>query len=120
MKEVELIDLLKQYQVCKKFLDSQAYAKDYFDPYDEQCVAEKEVYEARLRAIESLIKLLAPSDEYTVLYLHYIKGLSIEKCAESMRMSSRTAYRLLGRSYKYICKTINEIGEPYNKTKEEK
>ena len=102
MNETDFIELLKQYPVCKRFLDSQAYAKEYFNPYDTQKIDEKEQYEERLRAIESLIKLLAPSDEYTLLRLHYIKGLPIEKCSESMYISRRTGYRLLRKAHKSL------------------
>jgi len=102
MKETEVIELLKQYSVCKRFLDSQAYAKEYFNPYDTQKIDEKEQYEARLHAIESLVQFLAPSDEYTLLRLHYIKGLPIEKCSESMYISRRTGYRLLKKAHKSL------------------
>lgn len=110
MNENEVVELLKQYLVCKKFLDSQAYAKEYFNPWDDQKIDEKEVYEARKKAIESLIQLLSPSDEYTLLRLHYIKGLPVEKCAESMNVSRRTAYRMLKRAHLRLCDFINKKG----------
>jgi predicted DNA-binding protein (UPF0251 family) len=102
MKEAEVIELLKQYSVCKRFLDSQAYAKEYFNPYDTQKIDEKEQYEGKMHVIESLIQFLAPSDEYTILRLHYIKGLPIEKCSESMYISRRTGYRLLKKAHKSL------------------
>lgn len=102
MKEQELIDLLKSYSICKRFLDSQAYAKEYFNPYDTQQIDEKEVYESKMNLIESLIQLLAPSNEYTLLRLHYIKGIPVSKCAESMNISTRTAYRLLKKAHKSL------------------
>lgn len=108
MKEAEIIELLKQYSVCKKFLDSQAYAKEYFNPDDTQKIDKKEIYEARIHAIESLIQLLEPSDEYTLLHLHYIKGITIEKCAECMCMSQRTAFRMLKKAHGRICDFINK------------
>lgn len=111
MNENEVIELLKEYSTCKRFIDSQAYAKEYFNPYDTQQIDEKEVYEARMRAIECLIQLLAPSDEYTLLRLHYIKGLSVEKCAESMNVSRRTAYRMLKKAHLRLCDFINKKGE---------
>ena len=110
MKETEVIELLKQYPMCKKFLDSQAYAKEYFNPCGTQKIEEKEIYEARMHVIESLIQLLAPSDEYTLLYLHYIKGIGVEKCAECMYVSRRTAFRILKRAYGHICDFISKKG----------
>ena len=108
MKETEIIELLKSYSVCKKFLDSQAYAKEYFDPDSTQKIDKKEVYEARIHAIESLIKLLEPSDEYTLLHLHYIKGVPIGKCAECMSVSCRTAFRKLNKAHKSIYELVSK------------
>lgn len=110
MEEIEVIKLLKEYSICKRFLDSQSYAKEYFNPYDAQEIDEKEKYEARLHLIESLIQLLAPSNEYTLLRLHYCKGISIEKCAECMSVSSRTAYRILKNAHKKLSNLINTKG----------
>ena len=110
MKESEVIEFLEQYSVCKRFLDSQAYAKEYFNPYNTQQIDEKEIYESRMHTIESLIQLLSPSDEYTFCRLHYIKGLPTEKCAESMFLSRRTAYRIRKKAHERICEFINKKG----------
>lgn len=118
MKEAEVIELLKQYSVCKKFLDAQAYAKEYFNPYDTQKIDKQEVYESRIHAIESLIQLLEPSDEYTLLHLHYIKGIPIEKCAECMYMSRRTAFRMLKKAHNRICNFISKKGTTDERNKQ--
>ena len=110
MTEVSVIELLKQYPVCKRYLDSKAYAKEYFDPYDRQKNDEKEQYEARMNAIESLVHLLNPSDEYTLLRLHYINDISIEKCAESMGISVRTAWRRLNKAHILLSDFVNKKG----------
>ena len=110
MKENEVTELLKQYSVCKKFLDSQAYAKEYFNPDYSQKIDDKEIYEARVHTIESLIRLLEPSNEYTLLRLHYIKGIGVEKCAECMFISTRTAYRMLKKAHEKICDFVNKKG----------
>lgn len=108
MKETEVIELLKQYSVFKKFLDAQAFAKEYFNLDDTQDIDKKEIYEAKIHAIESLLQLLEPSDEYTLLYLHYINGIPVEKCAECMYMSRRTAFRMLKKAHERICDFINK------------
>lgn len=110
MNENEAIELLKQYAVCKRFLDSQTYAKEYFDPYNTQQIDEKALYEARMHVIESLIQLLSPSDEYTILHLRYIKGLPVEKCAECMNVSRSTAFRMLKKAHLCLCDFINKKG----------
>ena len=110
MSVAEVIELLGQYSVCKRFLSSQAYAKEYFNPDDTQRIDEKEVYEKRIHAIESLIQLLSPSNEYTLLRLHYTKGICVEKCAECMGVSRRTAYRMLKKAHSCLCDFINKKG----------
>ena len=77
MKEIDIINLLKSYKVCKKFVQAQEYAKTYFDPIGTQEISKSEQCEARMNTIECLIQLLAPSEEYTLLHLHYIKGIPV-------------------------------------------
>ena len=107
MKKSDLVTLLLSYSVCEKFLQSQEYAKDFFNPYDTQKVSKKEQYEARMNVVESLIQLLEPSDEYTLLHLHYIKGIPVEKCAECMFVSRSTAFRMLKRAHESILNLVN-------------
>lgn len=112
MTQTEVKELLERYSIFKRFLDSQAYAKEFFDPDSTQKIDKKEIYESRIQVIESLIGLLEPSDEYTLLYLHYIKGISVEKCSECMYMSTRTGYRLLSKAHEKLFDFVNKRGEP--------
>lgn len=89
-----VVQLLEYYPVCKRFLDSRKYAADYFGASD----TKDNEYRETMSLVETLIKSIAPSDEYTLLYLRYIKGLSVEKCAECMNISRATGYRLLKRA----------------------
>lgn len=110
MKEVDTVELLKSYSVCKKFVQAQEYAKTYFDPTGTQKIAKKEQYETRMHVIESLIQLLEPSDEYTLLHLHYINGVPIDKCAECMFISRSTAFRMLSKAHKSLCDLVSKKG----------
>lgn len=107
MADIDIVALLKSYSVCKKFLHSQEYAKEFFDPYGTHQIVEKELYEARVHIVESLIQLLEPSNEYTILHLHYIKGVPIEKCAECMSISRSTAFRMLKKAHKEIMNLVD-------------
>lgn len=108
--ETEIRTLFKSYLICKKFLHSEEYAKEYFNQDGAGILAEKEQYEARMNVIESLIRYIEPSDEYTILRLHYICGVSVEKCAECMSVSRRTAFRMLNKAIKSICELVNKKG----------
>lgn len=111
MKKSDLVTLLLSYSVCEKFLKSQEYAKDFFNPYDTQKVSKQEQYEARMNVVESLLQLLEPSNEYTLLHLHYIKGIPIEKCAECMSISRATGFRMLKRGHELILNLVNRRTE---------
>ena len=108
MSENEVKELLKQYSMCKKFIDAQASVNKYFNLDCTQKIDEKELYEARIQSIESLMELLKPSDEYTLLYLHYVKGIAVEKCAEYMYVSRSTVFRILKKAHRRLCKIINK------------
>lgn len=110
MKEIDIVDLLKSYRVCKKFLQSQEYAKEYFDSDNTQILVKKDQYETRMNVVESLIQTLEPSDEYTLLRLHHIEGVPIEKCAECMGVSRRTAFRILKKAHANIGNLIDMKG----------
>lgn len=108
MEKIDIVTLLHSYSTCKKFLRAQEYAKEFFDPNGTHQVVEKELYETRMHALESVIQVLEPSDEYTILHLHYIKGVPVEKCAECMSVSRSTAYRMLKRAHTTIINLVNK------------
>ena len=111
MTEPEIKDLLKQYLICKRFIDTLEYKAEYFNCQDPQQISEKKEYEARMHVIKSLIQLLKPSDEYTLLHFHYITGLSVEKCALSMNISRRNAFRIFKKAHLRLCDFVNKKGE---------
>lgn len=104
MKETDLVIFLKSYSVDKKFISSQKYAKEFFD----KTLSVDDTRLGRMSVIEDLITLLNPSDEYTLLHLHYIKGLSTKKCAECMGISRSTAFRLLKKAHIALCEKLTK------------
>ena len=107
MKETDLVNFLESYSIDKRFITAQKYAKEFFD----ETLSIKDKCSARMNAVESLIELLNPSDEYTLLHLHYIDDLSVEKCAECMYISRSTAFRLLKKAHKSLCEKLTKKGE---------
>ena len=79
LKEISIIDLLKSYLICKQFIRSQEYAREYFDPNGTHTILSRAEYETRMTVVEGLLKSIEPSSEYTLLCLHYLKGVPIEK-----------------------------------------
>ena len=104
IKETDLVQFLESYATDKKFITAQKYAKEFFD----KTLSVDDTRLARMSAIENLITLLNPSDEYTLLHLHYIKGLSVEKCAECMGISRSTAFRLKKKAHIALCEKLTK------------
>lgn len=102
MSENEVINILKSYALYDKFISSQEYAKEYFNPNEQITVSDEVDHKNKMRVIEEFVKLLEPSNEYTLLHLRYIKNIPIEKCAECMFISRSTAFRLLKKAHKAI------------------
>ena len=64
------------------------------DNCDFEAMGEAPLARARMYEIRHFINSLPNSDEKILLYYHYIKGESIEKCAELLGMSRSSAFRL--------------------------
>ncbi len=108
MKKADLISLLKSYSINAKFISSQKYAKEYFDKDGTLTLSEEDKRLASMHVVESLIDLLKPSNEHTLLHLHYIKDIPVKQCAECIGISERTAFRWLDKAHKTIYEKITE------------
>ena len=93
-------DYLKGYQLNRKLLRLERYEKEYFhtDEGDTEAFGEAPLARARMFDIRHFVMSLKNSDEKLLLYYHYIKGESVERCAELMGIGRSTAYRLKTRA----------------------
>lgn len=105
----QIKDLLKSYAEYEKQFFAEKYAETFFDPYKTFQKLDNGECLKQMDFIKSLIIGLAPSSYATILNLHYINGLSIEKCAECMVVSRRSAYRLLDRAHIAISKRYQRM-----------
>lgn len=94
----QAVELLNSYEVYKKQFFAEQYAKTFFNPND-SFKALSEEPQKKMEEIENLIKSFAPSNMATLLNLHYINGIPIDKCAECMVMSRASTFRLLKRAH---------------------
>lgn len=108
MKETELISFLKSYAIDKKFIDAQKYAIEFLNEDGTMTPSVNDERLRRMKAVESLIELLNPSEEHTLLYLHYINNIPVERCAECMYIARATAFRLLRKAHKTLCVKITK------------
>ena len=87
-------DFLSSYTLHKKWLNASRYEREYFGGG-----ADDEVFlQAKLFRVREFIAALPNCPEKLFLHCHYVRGHSVEKCAELMDVSARSAYRLKKRA----------------------
>ena len=63
---------------------------------------------ARMREIRAFIDAIPPRDCKLLMYYHYIRGLTVERSAEELDVSVRTAFRLKSRAIGVAAKQLQE------------
>ena len=88
------------YQVCADLLHLRRYERKRAKRFDEYSVGEdlllgnEACWRSRMAAVCALVGSMRNGREKLVLYYHYIRGESIERCADLLGFSRRTAYRV--------------------------
>lgn len=92
----EIDNYLKGYALNMKLLRLDRYERTYFgyrdgedSPFNDAPLAR-----ARMFEIRHFIMEMKNSDEKLLLYYHYVRGESVEKCAELLGISRSSAFRL--------------------------
>ena len=98
IKETE--NYLKGYALGRKILRLDRYEREYFhtDDKDTEAFGEAPLARARMFEIRHFVMGLDNCDEKLFLYYHYIKGESVERCAELLSVSRSTAFRMKSRA----------------------
>ena len=98
-QKAKVVNALSAYREYERYISSQEYAKEHFDRYGKVAVKDKSECLEKMKAIEDLIGDTLPSREGCILHLRYITGLSVDRCAEAMQISRRTAFRVLDKAH---------------------
>lgn len=91
----EAENTLKEYGLLEKQLRASRYEREFFG---RKTSGEEAFLQAKQYAIRKRIYDLPNCPEKLFLDLHYLRGHSVEKCAELMDISRRTAFRLKNRA----------------------
>lgn len=96
-------DYLRGYSTNYKLLRLAKYEKEFFGGgrlCDDEVTtpAEGPLAKAKMFEVRHFVLSLPNSDEKLLLYYHYVKGESVERCAELIGVSRRTAFRLKSRA----------------------
>ena len=90
---------LRGYRTNQKLLRLARYEEEYFGGKDiafgeGEMPSEAPLARAKMYEIRHFILSLENSDEKLLLYYHYVKGESVERCGELLGVCARTAFRL--------------------------
>ena len=92
-------EYLKGYSLNRKLVELEKYEKEYFggseaEWEEQELPADLPLARARMFEIKHFVMGLPNCEEKLLLYYHYIKGESVENCAELLGVSRSTAYRI--------------------------
>ena len=100
----ETENYLRSYMFYKKLLRLDKYEQDYFGS---SAFGERGIYEhhgeislahAKMFEVRHFIMMMQNSDEKLLLYHHYVRGDSVERCGELLGISRSSAFRLKKRA----------------------
>ena len=88
-------ELLESYAFHQKWLNASRYEREYFGAASS---GDEVFLGAKLFEVRSFVASLPNCPEKLFLVCHYLRGHSVEKCAELMDLSTRHAYRVKKRA----------------------
>ena len=96
----ELDNYLKGYALNVKLLRLDKYERTYFGykAGDDSAFNDAPLARAKMFEVRHFIMGMKNSAEKLLLYYHYIRGESVEKCAELLGISRSSAFRLKKRA----------------------
>ena len=96
----EMEEYLRGYSFHAKLIDMDEYERTFFyDPRKEgRGKGEIPLARVKLFEIRHFIMSMENSDEKLLLYYHYVKGESVERCSELLGVARCTAFRMKKRA----------------------
>lgn len=100
----EVENYLRNYGFYKKLLRMDKYEQEYFNsgytPLSDirECPSEVTLAHAKMFEVRHFIMSMENSTEKLLLYNHYVKGCSVDRCAELLGISRSSAFRLKKRA----------------------
>ena len=91
---------LKSYCFCRRILSMKNYEEKYFDTmeWESESPLEFTVIKAKMYEVRHFILGMQNSAEKVILYYHYVRGDSVERCAELLGISRSSGFRLKKRA----------------------
>ena len=102
-KEKKLIEnYLKSYHFCRKLLAMKKYEDKYFETleWESETPVEFSVLRAKMYEVRHFILGMRNCNEKAILYYHYVRGDTVERCAELLGISRSSGFRLKKKALK--------------------
>ena len=96
--------LLSSAELCERI--SSRISADHPSIPEGRPIGNVAYWKSRCRAVSSLIASLVPSREKHLLTLRYIRGIPVERAAELLSVSRRTAYRIHRRALTIVGRVL--------------
>ena len=86
------------------------WSENYEDRFDSTPDADESLIRARMFGVRQFISgLRCDSNTRMLLYWHYIRGVSVTRCAEMMDISRAGAFRLRKRALEYAARSLRDL-----------
>ena len=109
LKETQVLDFLEKYRLYRHMLDGNRRARTYFAVEEGQkSLSDDALLKARMMAIRRFVMTLPDCREKMLLYYRYLFGYSVERCAELMDVSRRTAFRIADEAIRFAAENYDE------------
>ena len=88
-------DYLRGYALSKKIVAAERYEREFLGGGEDlELLGDIPLARAKMFEIRHFIMDMKNSDEKLLLYYHYIKGETVERCGELLGVSRSSAFRL--------------------------
>ena len=110
---------LCSYKFCRKLINMKNYEDKYFDTleWESESPAEFSLARAKMFEIRHFILDMGNSSEKLMLYYHFVRGESIERCGELLGVSRSSAFRMKKRALALAVKQAEKLGKNLEKAK---
>ena len=115
LKRVE--NYLNSYKFCRRMLNLKNYEQKYFDTleWERESPAEFTLARAKMFEIRHFILDLPNGDEKLLLYYHFVRGETVERCGELVGVSRSSAFRMKKRGLAIAFEHSVKIGKNLEK-----
>ena len=109
-KELKILSYLESFRLYQRMLKGNRRARAFFeaDREDGSSRTDDALLKARMMAVRRFVLTLPDCREKMLLYYRYLYGYSVEKCAELMDVSRRTAFRIADEAIRFAAENYDE------------